>query len=195
MCHRGCSGTRGDVAVQSLWFYGLCCYFQQWLRVIEQRVSSVSVSLSLLPFLPLSYCLCVCMFAHNNAWDYPTVYFMSCFQGLLLGDSNSSIVLWWALNSHKSMAHTFPAARPIVVPCIAKWAFTESQSLFVRLTEGTKVSLFLILALLSSHLPVSSTPSSHYSYTNSLISMWALIIVWMLIKDRKNSINIFVLFI
>lgn len=102
------------------------------------------------------------------------VYFMSCFQELLLGNSNSSIVVRCALNSHKSMAHSFPAARLIAAPYIFKWTHKDCLALWQR--EPKSLFLLLIHALLLSHLPVSvflcCTPSSHYSFKSNLISMY-----------------------
>lgn len=109
------------------------------------------VFLSFLPSLPLFHCICLCMYANNQPWGYPTACILwVVFKGLLPGDSNSSTALRWALNSHKSIAHSFPAARLIAVPYIVKWAYTESQGLFGKLTQGTKVSLSLPCTLIIS---------------------------------------------
>lgn len=118
---------------QSLWFYGLCFYFQQRLWVIELRVSSVSLCfcLSFLPYL--------CLMVRHGVQQ---AVFYQLFSRVVALRQQLPLCLrelWIAINQW----HTcFPVARVIAVPGNAEWANTESQRLFGR---WKSVSVFLLL--------------------------------------------------
>ena len=127
--------------------FSLSLFFfcRRWLQVLEQGVS-------LCPYLSLS----VPVFTLTTMLGIIRGVLMSCFQDLLPGYRNSSVVLRWALNSLNFTAHSLQAAKMIAVPYIAVWLNTVMRKVWHFDREIQSPFLFLILAPLSSSLPVSA---------------------------------------